>query len=208
MNMAGVDALHWGIELEAKYHPVRWMDVSGMFSWGDWQWNSKATGYVYDEHGMPVNSNGDIVEAQSEEHAQATIDLKGVRVGGSAQTTANVGIDFKPMKGMKVGIDWTYYGRLYSYYSISSSNITVGKVTTVASPWRVPSASIFDANASYRFKIGTCDAVLSGNVNNLLDYHYIVKAWNNSTASYADETNIYCFFNTGRTYSVRLKVNF
>lgn len=208
MNMAGVDALHWGLELEAKYHPTKWVDVSGMFSWGDWNWNSKATGYVYDEHGQPVNSNGDIVAAESDEHAQATIDLKGIRVGGSAQTTANLGIDFKPMKGLKVGVDWTHYGRLYSYYSISSSNITVGKVTTVAKPWRVPSANLFDANASYRFKIGTCDAVLSGNVNNLLDYHYIVKAWNNSTASYANETNIYCFFNTGRTYSVRLKVNF
>ena len=31
-------------------------------------------------------------------------------------------------------------------------------------------------NASYRFKFGKLDAVLSGNVNNLLNYQYISKA--------------------------------
>lgn len=64
-------------------------------------------------------------------------------------------------------------------------------------------------NASYRFKFGKLNAILSGNVNNLLNYQYISKAWNPSGASTAATAdNVYVFYSFGRTYSIRLKVNF
>jgi outer membrane receptor protein involved in Fe transport len=57
------------------------------------------------------------------------------------------------------------------------------------------------------------DATLSGNVNNLLNYQYILKAWNPNTVAStstpkATADNIYCFFDSGRTMTVRLKLNF
>jgi hypothetical protein len=70
-----------------------------------------------------------------------------------------------------------------------------------------PAASQIDMNASYKFKMGGLNATLSGNVNNLLDYQYISKAWNPRSGE-ATDSNIYCFYAFGRTYSVRLKVNF
>ena len=52
-------------------------------------------------------------------------------------------------------------------------------------------------------------AVLSGTVNNLFDYQYIGKAYNSSTSSVAATSdNVYVFYNFGRTYSIRLKLNF
>lgn len=217
MNMQGVDARHMGIELEGKYRPARWLEITGMLSVGDWIWNSNATGYAYDEQGLPLTINGTQASGvMADDHARANINLKGVRVGGSAQTTAAIGANFKLSKALKVGLDWTYYGRNYSYYSFSGSNVsftdnaTKGNASlSVANPWELPSASTLDAMASYKFKMGGFDAVLSGNVNNLLDYYYIVKAWNpNSLTTDANASNIYCYFNTGRTFSVRLKVNF
>ena len=218
MNMGGVDARHMGIELEGKISPTRWLDIKGMFSLGDWKWNSIGEGYVYNEHGQAVDPDGAIVEPFSNQHAQGRVDLKGTRVGGSAQTTASLGADFKIGKDIKLGADWTYYGRNYSYYSLSGSNITVRQnsstgewtTTTPQDPWKIPSASQFDLHASYKFTVcHNVKATLSGVVNNLFDYQYIGKAYNSSTSSVpATAENVYVFYNFGRTYSIRLKLNF
>ena len=45
LNMAGVNAKHMGVELDLKFRPFRWLDVTGMVSVGDWKWDSNATGY-------------------------------------------------------------------------------------------------------------------------------------------------------------------
>ncbi len=218
MNMGGVDARHMGIELEGKIMPARWVDIKGMLSLGNWKWNSIGEGYVYNEHGQAVDADGNRVTAFSQDHAQGRVDLKGIRVGGSAQTTASLGADFKIGKDIKVGGDWTYYGRNYSYYSLSGSNITVKKnnstgewtTTTPQDPWKIPSASQIDLHASYKFNVcRDVKAVLSGTVHNLLDYQYIGKAYNSSTSSTAATAdNVYVFYNFGRTYTIRLKLNF
>ncbi len=218
MNMGGVDARHYGVEFEGKITPARWVDIKGMLSLGNWEWNSIGEGYVYNEHGQAVNPDGAIVDAFGPEHAMGRVDLKGTKVGGSAQTTASAGVDFKIGKSIKLGAEWTYYGRNYSYYSLSGSNITVKQNTTTgewtttrpADPWKIPAASQLDFRASYKFNISTgVNAVLSGSVNNLLDYQYIGKAYNSSTSTVAASAdNVYVFYNFGRTYNIRLKLNF
>ncbi len=46
-------------------------------------------------------------------------------------------------------------------------------------------------------------------MNNLLDYQYIGKAYNSSTSTVAASAdNVYVFYNFGRTYNIRLKLNF
>jgi len=208
MNMTGVNALHKGVELDVKVTPVKWLDITGMFSLGDWKWDSNATGYAYDDKGMPLKKDGTQASGiAAPDHVSASINLKGVRVGGSAQTTAALGATFKIGKSIRVGADWTYYGRNYAYYSFSGSNLKLGQEISIAEPWKVPAASQIDMNASYRFKLGKLDATLSGNVNNLLDYQYISKAYNPKSGVVSEET-IYCYYAFGRTYSLRLRVNF
>lgn len=207
MNMTGVNALHQGVELEAKANVLPWLDLTGMLSLGDWSWDSNATGYAYNEYGQALTREGGITQIGAEDHAWATINLKGIRVGGSAQTTAALGATVKMNKDLRFGVDWTFEGRNYAYYSLSGQNLSLGKETTVEEPWRVPSGSTFDFNASYRFNLGGLKATLSGNVNNLLDYQYIGKAYN-PTSGVANAETIYCFYNFGRTYNIRLKVNF
>lgn len=208
MNMTGVNALHKGVELDVKVTPVKWLDITGMFSLGDWKWDSNATGYAYDDKGMPLKKDGTQASGiAAPDHVSASINLKGVRVGGSAQTTAALGATFKIGKSIRVGADWTYYGRNYAYYSFSGSNLRLEEEISIAEPWKVPAASQIDMNASYRFKLGKLDATLSGNVNNLLDYQYISKAYNPKSGVVSEET-IYCYYAFGRTYSLRLRVNF
>ena len=208
INMAGLDARHQGIELEVKASPFYWLDLNGMFSIGDWQWDSNAKGYIYDANGQPLDKDGNVASAPlAEDHYFAGIALKGIRVGGSAQTTAALGATVKIGKQIRIGADWTLYARNYAYYQVSSSNLTPGKTTTVADPWKAPTASQFDLNASYKFKLAGLNATISGNVNNLFDYQYLGKVWNPRSGA-ANKDNIYGFYAFGRTFSTRLKVNF
>jgi Outer membrane cobalamin receptor protein len=213
MNMSGVDALHKGVEVDLKANPLEWLELSGMLSWGDWKWDSDAVGYAYDVNGFALRPDGTVTTPGAADQAYAGIKLKGIRVGGSAQTTAALGANVNIGKQVRLGADWTYQGRNYAYYSFSGSDLSLGKDIQILSPWKAPAASQIDMNASYKFKFGGLDAVLSGNINNLLDYQYISKAYNpnatvSSTYKEATADNVYVFYSFGRTYSVKLRVNF
>lgn len=210
-NMQGVDALHMGVELNFVYKPFRWLDFNGMLSIGDWKWDSNTKGYFYNSYGQPIQDikNGALASGIfAADHASATLNQKGRKVGGSAQTTGYLGLNLKPLKGWRVGIDWTFNARNYSDFSISASDYAPNATINVGSPWEIPWGNQLDLSASYNFKIGGLDATLFGNVYNLCDYNYVMDAY---TASGVDGTweNAYrVFYSFGRTYALRLKVKF
>jgi outer membrane cobalamin receptor len=213
MNMTGVNARHMGIEFELKARPTRWMELNAMLSVGSWKWDSDSVkGYIYDKHGQALTMDGNITEAGSADHGWALINMKGINVGGSAQTTANLGVTFKPFKGFRIGAEYTVYDRNYAYYSFSGSNLQLGKEMNLLKPWLIPTAGSMDLRASYHFPIGKVNATISGNVSNLLNQLYIEKAWNPTTVSEniteVNADNVYFYFSKGTTYNVRLKINF
>ncbi len=210
-NMEGVDARHMGVELNFVYKPFRWLDVNGMLSIGDWIWDSNTKGYFYNAYGQPIQNTKDGAIASgiyAADHAYATLNQKGRKVGGSAQTTGFLGLNVKPVKGWRVGLDWTFNARNYSDYSISSSDYAPGAVINVASPWRIPWGNQFDLSASYNFNIGGLDATLFGNVYNLFDYNYVMDAYTASGKDGAWDNAFRVFYSFGRTYALRLKVKF
>jgi outer membrane receptor protein involved in Fe transport len=184
-----------------------------MLSLGDWKWDSDSVvGYIYDEFGQALTATGERTTPGADDHQRAIINMKGIKVGGSAQTTANLGVTFKPFKGFRIGAEYTLYDRNYAYYSFSGSNLQLGKEMNVVEPWRVPTGGQLDMRASYHFQIGKVNATLSGNVTNLLNQFYIEKAWNPSTVSEniteVNADNVYFYFAKGLTYNIRLKINF
>lgn len=166
----------------------------------------------YNSLGQPLAyENGKFVEAtgiMAPDHASVALDLDGVRVGGSAQTTASLGATAKISKALRVGFDCVFYGRNYSDWAIESSDLTynINKTLVYDSPWRIPSAYVCDLNASYRFKIGGVNAILSGVVNNLFDQEYISDATDGSNHDWQTAYGI--FYGFGRTYNLKLKLNF
>lgn len=210
MNMEGVNARHMGVEVNFKYIPTTWMDIDGMLSLGDWVWDSDATGYFYNDMGQPLKDlAGNLASGVlAPDHAWAKLCQKGVKVGGSAQTTAALGVNFKPFKGFRIGADWTVAANNYSDYTISSSSFAANNEIKVADPWRIPWGQQVDLSASYRFELGKCNAVLSGNVFNLFDYYYVKDAYTSTSTAGTWENAYRVFYSFGRTYSLRLKVNF
>ena len=217
INMTGVGAQHMGLEFEFKARPVKWLELNAMLSLGDWRWKGNGIiGYMYDEHGNAITGNGEMTTPyctdEGKEHAWAKIDMDNIRVGGQAQTTANLGVMFIPFKGFRIGGEYTVYDRNYSYYSFSGSNLSVGKTVKIVEPYRSPVGGTLDMRASYSFDFGTVRATLAANITNLLDQHHIEKAWSASTVTQtiAENTkdNIYFFYNKGRQWNIRLKLNF
>lgn len=213
-NMEGVDARHMGLELNVKYIPARWVELDGMFSLGDWQWDSNATGYFYNQNGQPLASisgaNAGAVASGilAPDHLWATLNQKGVKVGGSAQTTAALGVVFKPFKGMRLGADWTMCARNYSDLNITAGSLDANKEIYAGDPWRIPWGNTLDLSASYNFNIGGVNVTVYGNVNNVCNYNYVQQAYTPVSATGTWENAYQTFYSIGRTFSVRMKVNF
>jgi hypothetical protein len=60
--------------------------------------------------------------------------------------------------------------------------------------------------------LGSLHATASGQVSNVFNNHYIEKAWNPTIASQdivsVNPDDVYLFYSIGRTWTVKLKVDF
>ncbi len=203
-NLQGVNALHQGIELDFTSKPLTDLEITGMISLGDWNWQNNATGYLYNSQGQPVDKSGNVVAMLSPEQGVVKVNLAGIHVGNSAQTTAAVGFNYQILKGFRVGVDGNYFGRNYAYFNISSVGTSLSS-SDFAQPWQIPDAVVFDFNSSYRFKIGSFDAILVGNIENLLNTEYITDATDGANHDWKTSPVFYGF---GRTFSTSLKIKF
>ena len=145
-------------------------------------------------------------EANNLTPSTITLNLKEVKEGGSAQLTAGLGLNARVGKSLGLGLDWILYARNYADWQLSPSDIILNGVKNFETPWKIPTASVFDLNAYYRFDFGKVKATLSGNINNLFNQTYITDATDGSKHDWQTAYNI--FYGFGRTYSLRLKVSF
>lgn len=207
INLSGVNARHQGIELDFTAKPIHNLEITGMVSLGDWIWNSKATGYAYNAQGLPTNNGDDVVSEA--DHKPVYVDLKGVRVGNSAQTTFSLGASYRMFEEkLTVGLDYVQYANNYANYNITMPN--PGGTYKYYTPWEIPSAGVLDARASYNFMIGPFKSTVTGNINNVLDQEYISDAmdYNARTEGGGSWENVGVMYGFGRTYTVSMKVRF
>ncbi|MBN2615950.1 MAG: TonB-dependent receptor [Bacteroidales bacterium] len=186
-NISGLDALHQGIELTTTYKPFSKLVLNGMFSLGDWRWMNNVSFKAYDDNNV----------------YQGTYNayLKNIHVGNAAQTTAALSAQIQVVKNMKVGVDFTYFGRNYAEFDPSYRTDS----TDVADAWMMPNVGLIDLNADYRFKIGKFNASLYANLNNFLNTPYIADATDGATH---DAASALVWYGFGRTWYFGLKIRF
>lgn len=186
-NIPGLNANHKGIELTAKIKPISKVEIGLMGSLGDWRWTDNVVADIYDDNQQFIG--------------QFNVYAKNLHVSDAAQTSAAVTFDWEVLPKLKVGLDWTYFDRIYAQFNVE--NRTKPNDTTDA--WRMPSYNLLDFSARYNFNIGPFEASLIGNVDNVLNAQYISDARDGVNHDAATAT---VYYGLGRTWVVTLRVKF
>ncbi|BDD00123.1 TonB-dependent receptor [Persicobacter psychrovividus] len=186
-NILGMNAVHMGVEADVTWKPTHRITVTGMGSVGDWRWANNVDATFFDQN---QNQIGD----------QETLYIKDLKVGNAAQLTAAMGIDYEIFNDFKLGADYVFNGNNYTYFDPAQRTDAAMEGVQAL---KLPTFGLLDMRANYRFKIGKVDAIVSGNINNVLDAEYIADA-----TDAADWMSMYAYMGMGRTYTIGFKVEF
>lgn len=184
-NIAGLDALHQGIELDFVYRITDKLKLNGMVSLGDWKWASDVEGEIFDQSGTSLR--------------EVTVNADGLKVNDAAQTTYALGLNYKTLEKSSIFLDYNFAGDIYSKFDITRSE---DRMNT----WKLPSYHLVDLGFNHGFVIGGLDATLSGKLNNIFNVEYIADAFDDGDQHTAAGAKVY--YGAGRTFSFGLKIEF
>ena len=206
----GITQVHMGIEVDATYKPVKFLELQGMFSYGDYRYKGNATGADFDESNNPVTTTGN-----------TTLYLDQVKVGGSGnssipQLTASLGATVKPISDLSIYGTWRFVGNLYSAVNTNDYK-TVARQEQGA--LRLPDYNLLDLGVSYKLRLRERSQYFTfgANVYNVIDTYYISDASTSLRDGDSDATGIKykgidtgnkVFFGAGRTWSASVAFNF
>ncbi len=164
--LTGMDQLHSGFEFEAKYKPIKYIELVAVASLGNWTYTDDVTGSYkeFDNDGNEV----------TQEYNYYIADLK---VGDMPQTQFGGALVLKPINGLRIQFDGKYNAKHYADFDPTSRTDEDDK----AQVWETPSYFIADLHLSYELPLkGTFGVEIFGHVFNLLDEIYIQDAADNS----------------------------
>jgi len=194
-NLSGINELHEGVEVNARYRPNRIITLRGTLSVGKWTYLTDA-GPVQVTSDKPGASPTVIPE----------LFIKGLNVGDAAQTTASLGFDLNILPKLKVGPVFNYYANYQG--SVGPQNVVAAGYV----PYVIPNYSLVDLNAVFRFKFAGLDASFIGNIHNLMDMVYVSDAYdlngNNFSPAQNTSATANVFEGLGRTYTTTLRIKF
>ena len=189
VNINGMDAIHMGGEIDVAWEIHKKVSTEFMFSMGDWYWNSSKT----------------IVIPQYDS-LEYTFNAEGVGVGDAAQTALSATVRYEPIKNLYFKGQFQYFDRYFSDFNpFSLQGVNGGRQS-----WIMPSYSLVNFYAGYRFKIGEDALNLSANVINLLNTVFISDATNNNNGNNQnfDATSAAVMFGQGLRFNVSLSYQF
>lgn len=185
-EVSGIEQVHYGAEFDATYSIGKFLDLEGMFSWGDYRYKGNATSEAFTDNNEPIQLNASSKPTQ--------LALDNVRVGDAAQTTASVGVTIKPVDRFRINTAWRWVDQLYARFDVNAFDTSQARSASGSVPaytpaalqkgaLKLPSYNLLDVGASYKFLLGggTNDTLTLGfNIYNLLDTTYISEATTNN----------------------------
>ena len=195
-NYQGIKQVHTGLEIDFVYKVLDNLDITGMASFGNWQYEGDADADIFDESQNYVGSS--------------TLYLDGVKVGDAAQTTAALGLNYRCLKGFRAGLNWRYASSLYADIDVTDfdSEDNDGSL-------ELPSFNLVDARLAYNWELkGSKSLEFSVNVNNLFDELYISESDTNRHAEAGDDTwngintGNRVYFGWGRSWNTAIRFRF
>lgn len=186
LNINGMDAIHYGGEVDIAYKITKKLSGELMASLGDWTWNSSETFYV------------------PELDYSFTFDAKGVHVGDAAQTMINASLRYEPFNRFYIKVQYQWFDRYYANFSpFSLQGANAGRES-----WKIPSYGLLNAFVGYSHKIKKVNLFFNGSVSNLLNSKYIADATSNFYGNGFDAQTASVMFGGGFRFNLAVGVQF
>ncbi|WP_264525612.1 TonB-dependent receptor [Flavobacterium sp. N502536] len=216
----GLNEVHSGIEVEGSSNITDRLKVTGMISYGIWEYKGNATVNAYNQA-----DNSPVVG-----YTAATVYMDKVKVGDAAQMTASLGAAYEVLTRVTVDANYNFNDKLYA--GLSPINFADPNNKGAL---QLPSYGLLDAGFSYKMLVGKDkdkSVNFRLNVNNVLDKLYIAESRTNTFAddnlpvatgqpagskgTYASNGMLYngvanvnqVFFGFGRTWNFSLRYDF
>lgn len=206
-NINGLAALHKGIEVDFAWVITDKLRMQGLFSLGDWKWNSADTVRVQDDNGKTV--------------LKQYLNAKGLHVGDAAQFQLGAELRYEPIKDLYFSGNITYFDKYYSNFDPMSydqaspaNSANFDENGNPVDPWLIPSFYLIDFHAGYNYKINfRYKLQFRLNVLNAMDAIYVADADDNSRNigqpfNSHDARSAAVFFGLGRRYTVSVAFQF
>lgn len=187
--ITGLDAFHYGAELEAFHNFTRWLRLSAFASIGDWRWKNDVQATIYDDYtGMPVS--------------QVNVYSNGLPVGDAPQTQVGATLEASLPAGFRLSVGWNFNDRMYADFEPEDRTDPDDR----ADPYRIPGYHLLGADISWShdFPKGI-SATLFVSASNLLNTFYIERGVDGATH---DLESFRGFWGFGRNFSFGLRLSF
>ena len=204
--LKGVNQSHTGFEIEGKVALHDMVDLTLVYSKGNWFFDGDAIG---DYQEMEYNEDGQVVGQMTTQYTYALDKLK---VGDMPQTAYVGGLTLKPIKGLSIQGLYKMYDDNYADWSPDAREVD-GEEDR-AQVWQAPGYSKLDLHFAYELpEVAGLDLTLTGHLFNALDDVYVQDAVDNSKYNgYGDKLhlahNAEVFLGTPRHFNLGLTVNF
>ena len=204
--LKGVNQSHTGFEIEGKVALHDMVDLTLVYSKGDWFFDGDAIG---DYQEMEYNEDGQVIGQMTTQYTYALDKLK---VGDMPQTAYVGGLTLKPIKGLSIQGLYKMYDDNYADWSPDAREVD-GEEDR-AQVWQAPGYSKLDLHFAYELpEVAGLDLTLTGHLFNALDDVYVQDAVDNSKYNgYGDKLhlahNAEVFLGTPRHFNLGLTVNF
>lgn len=187
INVNGMDAIHYGGEIDFGYKFNEENSLEAMFSMGNWTWNSSETVEV------------------PQYNATFTFDAKGVHVGDAAQTVFSLAYRWEPLKRFYVKPQFQFFDRYYADFSpFDLQGENAGRES-----WQMPAYSLLNIFVGYTLPVKENAFIFNGSVINLLNTKYISDArpLQGSTNAF-DAAGAQVFFGSGLRFNLSAAYKF
>ncbi len=183
----GLDALHFGLEMELEARLTEYFHVGASFSAGNWQWKNDVIAEIYDDYDVLVDTTA--------------VYAKGLFVGGSPQTQGSVFASLDILRDFNLKANWVWYDRLYANFN----PVKRDDPTDRDQPYRIPSYNVLDLHLNYDFELLEKPASFQVSCFNVTGMENVISGEDGATH---DKDSFRGFWSYGRTFNFLMKVSF
>jgi outer membrane receptor for Fe3+-dicitrate len=164
--VTGLDAFHYGGEMELFYRFGKVLRVDAFASIGDWRWKNDVHATIYDPY---TEEPMELIDVYSHN----------LHVGDAPQTQVGASFEFHPLKltnvmnsDITVSMRWSYNDRFWADFDPISRTDADDR----SDSYRIPAYHLLDMNVSWSQRIrNTATVTLFFNLNNILDAVYVER---------------------------------